>query len=139
MQGDGNVGALDHSSLNQLYQIGGVCVSAGTLGNLQDYGSVLLAASLGNALNDLHVVDVESAHSVATVVSLLEHLGSSNKSHVDSILSHFHGEAPHFYKYDYSTIFLYFNKKISDKKEENLGKVSEIMKKAEKLFTFSRG
>ena len=81
VQSDGNFGALDNSSLNQLHQVGVVGVSAGTLGNLQDNGSLLLLASLGDSLNDFHVVDVESTNSVAAVVSLLEHLGSSNKSH----------------------------------------------------------
>ena len=81
VQGDGNVGALDNGSLHHLHQVGGVGVLTGTLGNLQDNGSVLLAAGLGDGLNDLHVVDVESTHSIAAVVSLLKHLLSSNKSH----------------------------------------------------------
>ena len=81
VQSDGNFGALDNSSLNQLHQVGVVGVSAGTLGNLQDDRSLLFLASLGDGLNDFHVVDVESADSVAAVVSLLKHLGSSYKSH----------------------------------------------------------
>ncbi len=85
VQSDGNLGALDHSGLDQLDQVSGVGVGTGALGNLQDNGSVLLLASLGDALDDLHVVDVESTNSVAAVISLLEHLGSSNKSHLESI------------------------------------------------------
>ena len=76
VQGDGDVGALDNSSLNQLHQVGGVGILTGALGNLQDNGSVLLAAGLGNALNDFHVVDVESTDSVAAVVGLLKLFGS---------------------------------------------------------------
>jgi hypothetical protein len=64
-----------------------VGVSACALGNLQDNGSMLLLASFGNSLNDLHVVDVESADSVAAVVGLLKHLFGSNKSHDMYILS----------------------------------------------------
>ena len=67
-----------NSSLYHLNEVGVVCVSACALGYLQDYRSVLLLASLGDTLNDLHVVHVESANSVAAVVSLLEHLSSSN-------------------------------------------------------------
>ena len=81
MQNDGDVGALDNSSLNHLNQVSAVSISAGALGNLQDYGSILLAASLGDTLNDFHVVNVESADSVAAVVSLLEHFSRCNKSH----------------------------------------------------------
>ena len=78
MQSDRNVRALLNSSLYHLNEVGVVCVSACALGYLQDYRSVLLLASLGDTLNDLHVVHVESANSVAAVVSLLEHLSSSN-------------------------------------------------------------
>ena len=59
-----NVRALQNSSLYHL-NVGVVCVSACALGYLQDYRSVLLLASLGDTLNDLHVVHVESANSVA--------------------------------------------------------------------------
>ena len=84
MQSDGDLGALDDSSLHQLYQVGVVGIGAGALGDLQDNGSLLLAAGLGDALNDFHVVDVESADGVAAVVSLLEHLSCGYKSHLES-------------------------------------------------------
>ena len=77
VQSDRNVRALLNSSLYHLNEVGVVCVSACALGYLQDYRSLLLA-SLGDTLNDLHVVHVESANSVAAVVGLLEHLSSSN-------------------------------------------------------------
>ena len=81
VQSDGDLGALQNSSLHQLHEVRVVGVSTGALGDLQDNGSVLLAAGLGDTLNDLHVVNVESANSVAAVVGLLKHLGSSYKSH----------------------------------------------------------
>ena len=81
VQGDGDLGALDDSGLNQLHQVGVVGVGAGTLGNLQDNRSLLLLAGLGDGLDDLHVVDVESADGVAAVVSLLKHLSSINQRH----------------------------------------------------------
>ena len=68
-----------------------VCVSACALGYLQDYRSVLLLASLGDTLNDLHVVHVESANSVAAVVGLLKHLGSGDQWHIDHLLNIFYG------------------------------------------------
>ena len=78
MQGDRNIRALLNSCLYHLYEVGVVSVSACALGYLKNDRSVLLLASLGDTLNDLHVVHVESADSVAAVISLLEHLSSSN-------------------------------------------------------------
>ena len=78
MQSDRNIRALDNSCLYHLYEVGVVSVSACALGYLKNDRSVLLLASLGDTLNDLHVVHVESADSVAAVISLLEHLSSSN-------------------------------------------------------------
>ena len=86
VQRDRNLRALDDRGLNQLHQVGVVGIRAGALGNLQDDRGLLLAAGLGDGLDDLHVVHVESADSVAAVVSLLEHFGSSNKSHCHSLL-----------------------------------------------------
>ena len=86
MQDDGDIRVLDDGSLDQLHQIGVVGIGARALGNLQDDGGLQLAAGLGDALHDLHVVDVESADGVAAVVSLLEHFGSSYQSHVVSLL-----------------------------------------------------
>ena len=83
MQRDGNFGALGNGGLNQLHQVSMVGIGAGALGNLQNHGSLLLTAGLGDALNDFHVVDVESTDGVAAVVSLLEHFGRSNQRHND--------------------------------------------------------
>ncbi len=58
-----------------------VRVGAGTLGNLKNDGSVFLLAGLGDALHDLHVVDVERADGVAAVIRLLEHFGRGNEWH----------------------------------------------------------
>ena len=78
VQGDRNVRALLDGCLNHLHQVGVVGISARALGNLQNNRSVLLLAGLGDTLNDFHVVDVESADSVAAIISFLKHLGSSN-------------------------------------------------------------
>ncbi len=86
MQRDRDLRALDGSGLNQLHQVGVVGIGARALGHLQDNRSLLLAAGFGDGLNDFHVVHVESADSVAAVISLLEHFGSSNKSHFHSLL-----------------------------------------------------
>ena len=81
MQSDRDFGVFNHSSLNQLHQVGVVGIGAGALGYLQDDGSLQLACGFGNALNDFHVVDVERADSVTAVVSLLKHFGCGNKCH----------------------------------------------------------
>ena len=83
MQDDGDIGAAHDSRFDQLDQVVVVRVGASTLGDLQDNGSVLFLAGFGDALNDFHVVDVESADGVAAVVSLLEHFGRSNQRHND--------------------------------------------------------
>ena len=61
VQDDGDIGALNDSSLDQLHQVGMVGIGAGALGDLQNHGSLFLAAGLGDCLYDLHIVDVESA------------------------------------------------------------------------------
>ena len=86
MQRDGDVRAADDGRLDQLDQIVVVRVSTRALGNLKDDRSLFFLTGLGDALHDLHVVDVESADGVAAVVSLLEHFGSSYQSHVVSLL-----------------------------------------------------
>ena len=65
---DRNIRALDNSSLYHLNEVGVVCVSACALGYLQDYRACCSWQNLGDTLNDLHVVHVESANSVAAVV-----------------------------------------------------------------------
>ena len=81
VQHNGNIRILDYGSLNQLHQVGVVGISAGALGNLEDNGAMQLTGSLGDTLDDFHVVDVESTDCVAAIICLLEHLGRSNKCH----------------------------------------------------------
>ena len=83
---DGNLGALDHGGLHQLYQIGTVGVGAGALGYLKDHRCLLLTAGLGDALDDLHVVDVEGSDGVTAVIGLLEHLSGSDQCHNNHLL-----------------------------------------------------
>ena len=77
VQGDGQARVL-HGGLHQLHQVAVLGIFSGPGGHLEDDGGVGLLGSLGDALDDLHVVHVESADSVAAVISLLEHLSSSN-------------------------------------------------------------
>ena len=63
-----------------------VGVGPGALGDLEDHRGLLLAAGLGDALDDLHVVDVEGADGVTAVIGLLEHFGRSNKGHGNNLL-----------------------------------------------------
>ena len=50
-------------------------------GNLENNGGLFLSSRLGDSLDDLHVVNVESADSIAAGISLLEHFLCSNKCH----------------------------------------------------------
>ena len=81
VQSDGDFGIFNDGSLDQLHEVRVVGVGTSALGNLQDDGRLQLAGSFGDALNDLHVVDVESADGVAAVVGLLEHFGCCYESH----------------------------------------------------------
>ena len=47
----------------------------------EDQRGIDFLGSFGDTLDDLHVIDVESADGVAAVVGLLEHLGRSDKRH----------------------------------------------------------
>ena len=73
MQGDGDLRILDNGGLDQLYQIGVIGISARSLGHLQDHGAFQFARGLGDALNDLHIIDVECADRVSAVISFPEH------------------------------------------------------------------
>ncbi len=86
VQRDGDIGALNNSGLHQLHQIGVVGVGAGALGHLQDQGGVDFLGSFRDALDDLHVVDVESADGVTAGIGLFKHLGSSYEGHGKNLL-----------------------------------------------------
>ena len=81
MQGDGQAG-LGLGGLHQLHEIGVVGVGPGALGDLQDHGGLDLRGGLGDALDDLHVVDVERTDGVAAVIGFFEHLGGSDNRHI---------------------------------------------------------
>ena len=65
MDGDGQVKAggflgVGDGGLDELHQVNVLGVLAGAGGDLQDQGSLLLDRGLGDALDDLHVVDVKA-------------------------------------------------------------------------------
>ena len=88
MEADGQVG-LDDGGLHQLHQIGMVGIGPGALGHLEDQGSFQLLGGLGDALDDFHVVDVEGADGVPSVVGFFEHFGGGNQCHNDHLLTNF--------------------------------------------------
>ena len=61
-------------SLNKLDKIGMVCIGSCTLGYLENERSIELFCGFGDTLNNLHIVDVESADGVAALISVLKHL-----------------------------------------------------------------
>jgi len=67
---------------DQLHQIDVLRIRARTLGNLQDQRSALFDRRFGDALDDLHIVYVESADGVTAIVGFLKHLGRGYESHI---------------------------------------------------------
>ena len=86
MQSDRDFGIQLNRGFHQLDQVGVVGIGAGPLGNLQNDGSLQLAGSIGNALDDLHVVDVERADCVSAVISFFKHFSCGNKCHGRNLL-----------------------------------------------------
>ena len=84
MQADGQTG-LDHGSLYQLNQIGVVGIFPGTGRYLQDQRRLQLLGGLGDALHNLHVVDIECTNGVPAIVGFFEHFRTGDQWH--SIIS----------------------------------------------------
>ena len=81
VQCDGNI--VDFKScLDEMDKVLMTSVLACTRGDLQDQRGLELSCSIGDALDDLHVVDVESTDGVAALIGFLKHLFCSNKWHV---------------------------------------------------------
>ena len=59
-----------------------LCVLTCACRYLKDNGGFFLCRSLGDRLNDLHVVDVEGTDGVAACVGLLEHFSGCYESHI---------------------------------------------------------
>ena len=77
---------FNDSSFHQFDQIGVVGIFTSASRNLQDQRSIFLFRSFGNALDNFHVVDIESADSVTALVSLLKHFFGSYKTHKPLLL-----------------------------------------------------
>ena len=86
VQRDRDLGVQLYSSLYELDQVGMVGIGTGTLGYLQDDGSLKLSGGIGNTLNDFHVVDVEGADSVSAVIGFLKHFSCCNQWHGTDLL-----------------------------------------------------
>ena len=80
VKGQVDIGIADRS-LCQSHEIFVLCVLTCACGYLQDDGGLLFLSSLGDRLDNFHVVDVESADRVAAAVSLLKHFCGCNKCH----------------------------------------------------------
>jgi hypothetical protein len=71
VDGDGDVGKAD-GRLDEFLEVNGVGVLAGALGDLEHQGGFFLLAGFDDGLNELHVVDVESAEGVFALEGLGE-------------------------------------------------------------------
>ena len=85
MEADGQA-SLNDGGLHQLDQIGVVGIGTGALGHLEDQRGVDLLGGFGDALDDLHVIDIEGADGITAVISLLEHFLGSNERHSSHLL-----------------------------------------------------
>ena len=83
MQDNGDLGAFRNSRLDELDEVGVVCIRTCALGDLKNDRSLFFTAGFGDTLHDLHVVDVESADGITASVGLLEHFGGSYQRHSD--------------------------------------------------------
>ena len=81
MQHDGDIGTALDRRFHQLDQIGVVRIGARTLRDLKDHRGVLLLTGLGDALHDLHIVDIERADGIAVVIGLFKHFLRGNEWH----------------------------------------------------------
>ena len=69
-----------NSSFNKLHKINVLCVAACAFAYLKNKGCALLDRSLGNTLNYLHIVYVESTDSIAAIIGFFKHfLGSYDR------------------------------------------------------------
>ena len=80
VKSDGQTG-LNDGGLDQLHQIGVICICTGALGYLKYQRSVEILRGFGDALHDLHIIYVESANSVSAIVSFFKHFFCSYQRH----------------------------------------------------------
>ena len=72
---------LRNSGLHQFHQISMIRIGACALGNLKNQRSIHLFCSLGDPLNDLHVINIERTDRITTAVSLFKHFLCCNQWH----------------------------------------------------------
>ncbi|MPM66920.1 hypothetical protein SDC9_113834 [bioreactor metagenome] len=73
MHGNGQTAGF-HGGLNQLHQVGVVGVLARARGHLEDDGRFFSCRAFHDALDDLHIVDVERADGVTALIRAFEHV-----------------------------------------------------------------
>ena len=81
MQRDRDFGIFDDRSFDELDKIGVVGIGAGALGDLENDRALQLPCRFRDSLHDLHIVNVECADGVSSVISLFEHFFCGYKCH----------------------------------------------------------
>ena len=81
MHADGDVGVFE-GGFNELHDVVLASVLAGAGGDLEDQGRALFGAGFHDALDDFHVVHVESADGIAFLVGAVKHLFGSSNRHI---------------------------------------------------------
>ena len=74
--------SVSYSTFSHVAEKSLVCVFTSTLRNLEDHGALLCSSSLNDSLELLHVVEVESGDSVATLYGTSEHIASIHEAEV---------------------------------------------------------
>ncbi|MPN20702.1 hypothetical protein SDC9_168081 [bioreactor metagenome] len=82
---DGQI-RLNARRLNELHEVGMVGVFACAGADLEDQRSFQLLGGFGDALNDLHVVDVECTDGVAAGIRIRKHLFAGYDRHKNDLL-----------------------------------------------------
>ena len=72
METYGKPGILD-SGFNELYKIGVLGILSCAGGNLKDKGGIFFLCGFRDALDDLHIVDIEGADGITALIGFFEH------------------------------------------------------------------
>ena len=76
-----------HGGLDELHEIDMLGIFPGPGGDLEDQGGTHLGGGFRDALDDLHIIDVERADGIAALVGIAEHFGRSNDGQGYQLLS----------------------------------------------------